>query len=363
MAADKSSNLNPRQQQVMRATVRHYVSTAEPVGSKALLQAFDLNVSAATIRNVMGALERSGFLYQPHTSAGRVPSDSGYRLYVDELIKPSKPTAQRIDRLLSQQLNCQGWSVEALLQEAAQILAHLSGHVALVTLPRFEKMMVKHLQLVQIAVNQVLVVLVLDSYGSESVVVKLPRGTTGVSASEDEDTLDRELQILSNFLTAQLRGRPLSEISRLNWDEVDTAAHHVMALCKAIDDLAQRKRQPQTHILVTGVADVLSQPEFAEQSQLRNLVALLADGREQLWPLMCSDDSSPDLKIWIGAENPLEPMQGCALISASYNRDSMPLGSVGVMGPTRMLYENTIAAVEATSSYLSDIMSGLDVSQ
>ncbi|MBE9065959.1 heat-inducible transcriptional repressor HrcA [Leptolyngbya cf. ectocarpi LEGE 11479] len=363
MAADKSSNLNPRQQKVMRATVRHYVSTAEPVGSKALLQAFDLNVSAATIRNVMGALERSGFLYQPHTSAGRVPSDSGYRLYVDELIKPSKPTAQRIDRLLSQQVNWQGWSVEALLQEAAQILAHLSGHVALVTLPNFDKMVVKHLQLVQISTDQVLVVLVLDSYGSESMVVKLPRGTTGVSASEDEGSLDRELQILSNFLTAQLCGRPLSEISRLNWDEVDTAEHHVMALCEAIDDLAQRKRQPQTHILVTGVADVLSQPEFAEQSQLRNLVALLADGREQLWPLMCSDDSSPALKIWIGAENPLEPMQGCALISAPYNRDSMPLGSVGVMGPTRMLYENTIAAVEATSSYLSDIMSGLDVSQ
>ncbi|MBT9313948.1 heat-inducible transcriptional repressor HrcA [Leptothoe spongobia] len=362
MAVEQSIGLNSRQQQVMRATVRHYVSTAEPVGSKALLEAFDLNVSAATIRNVMGALERSGFLYQPHTSAGRVPSDSGYRLYVDELIKPSKPTAQRIDRLLTQQLNWQGWSVEALLQEAAQILAHLSGYVALVTMPRSENMMVKHLQLVPISTEQVLLVVVLDGYGTESIVVRLPRGTTGVGTTQDDGVLERELQILSNFLTTQLCGRPLSEISSLDWDEVDTAEHHVLALCQAIDDLTQRKRQPQTHILVTGVTDVLNQPEFAEQSQLRNLVALLADGREQLWPLMCSDDSYP-LKIWIGEENPLEPMQGCALISATYNRDSMPLGSVGVMGPTRMLYENTIAAVEATSSYLSEIMSGLDVNQ
>ncbi len=362
MAVDKFRKLNPRQQQVMRATVRHYVSTAEPVGSKSLLEAYDLNVSAATIRNVMGALERAGFLYQPHTSAGRVPSDSGYRLYVDELIKPSKPTAQRIDRLLAQQLNWQGWSVEALLQEAAQILAHLSGYVALVTMPRLENRVVKHLQLVQLAADQVLLVVVLDSYGTESMVVRLPRGTTGVGMAQDQDALDRELQILSNFLTTQLCGRQLSEISSLDWDEVDTAEHHVVTLCQAIDDLARRKRQPQTHILVTGVADVLSQPEFSEQSQLRNLVALLADGREQLWPLMCADDSHP-LKIWIGEENPLEPMQGCALISAAYNRDSRPLGSVGVMGPTRMLYENTIAAVEATSSYLSEIMSGLDVSQ
>jgi heat-inducible transcriptional repressor len=362
MVVDKSKYLNSRQQQVMRATVRHYVSTAEPVGSKALLDGYDLNVSAATIRNVMGALERSGFLYQPHTSAGRVPSDSGYRLYVDELIKPSKPTAQRIDRLLTQQLNWQGWSLEALLQEAAQILAHLSGYVALVTLPKLEKMVVKHLQLVQMSADQVLLVVVLDSYGTESMVVSLPRGTTGSGAAKDEGVLDRELQILSNFLTAQLCGRQLSEISSLDWDEVDTAEHHIVALCQAIDGLARRKRQPQTHILVTGVADVLNQPEFSEQSQLRNLVALLADGREQLWPLMCADDSHP-LKIWIGEENPLEPMQSCALISATYNRDSMPLGSVGVMGPTRMLYENTIAAVEATSSYLSDIISGLEANQ
>lgn len=363
MAAENSTSLNSRQQQVMRATVRHYVSTAEPVGSRALLEAFDLNVSAATIRNVMGALERSGFLYQPHTSAGRVPSDSGYRLYVDKLIKPSKPTAQRIDRLLTQQLKWQGWSVEALLQEAAQVLAHLSGYVALVTMPRLENMMVKHLQLVPIARDQVLLVVVLDGYGTESMVVRLPRGTTGASNPDAEGALDRGLQILSNFLTTQLCGRPLSEISSLDWDEVDTAEHHVLALCQAIDDLQRRKRQqPQPSILVTGVTDVLNQPEFAEQSQLRNLVALLADGREQLWPLICSGDSYP-LKIWIGEENPLEPMQGCTLISATYNRDSTPLGSVGVMGPTRMLYENTIAAVEATSSYLSEIMSGLDVSQ
>ncbi|MEM9264456.1 MAG: heat-inducible transcriptional repressor HrcA [Cyanobacteria bacterium P01_F01_bin.13] len=362
MAVDKSINLNPRQQQVMRATVRHYVSTAEPVGSKSLLEAFDLNVSPATIRNVMGALERSGFLYQPHTSAGRVPSDSGYRLYVDELIEPSKPTAQRIDRLLTQNLNWQGWSVEALLQEAAQILAHLSGYIALVTMPRLENMVVKHLQLLPVDVDQVLLVVVLDSYGTESILVQLPRGTTGTSTSQDQGAIERELQILSNFLTTQLRGQPLSEISSLDWDEVKTAEHRVLALYQAIDDLAQRKRQPQTHILVTGVADVLSQPEFAEQSQLRNLVALLAEGREQLWPLICSDNGYP-LKIWIGEENPLEPMQGCALISATYHRDSTPLGSVGVMGPTRMLYENTIAAVEATSSYLSDVMSGLDVSQ
>ncbi len=358
MAVDRPTNLNSRRQQVMRALVRHYVSTAEPVGSKSLLAAYKLNVSSATVRNVMGSLERDGLLYQPHTSAGRVPSDSGYRLYVDELIEPSQPTARRTDRMLTERLQWQGWSVEALLREAAHILAHLSGYIALVTLPRLERMVVKHLQLVSVTADQVLLILVLDSYGAESILLQLPRGTAG-TAGDSSDDLSRELQILSNFLTTQLQGRPLAEISDLNWNEVDTPEDRVRVLCQAIDDLSQRQRYSRTHIMITGVADVLNQPEFAEHRQVRNLVSLLEDGQDQLWPLISADGSKP-LKIWIGEENPLEPMQSCALVTATYSRDETPLGRIGVMGPTRMLYEDSIAAVEATSNYLSDMMSALD---
>ncbi|NEQ33935.1 MAG: heat-inducible transcriptional repressor HrcA, partial [Leptolyngbya sp. SIO4C5] len=141
--------LNTRQQQILWATIRRYVETAEPVGSKSLAKEYDLKVSSATIRNAMGFLEKSGLLYQPHTSAGRIPSDSGYRIYVDELIQPSGKIGRQVDRLLRSQLDWEGWSLEALLHGAAQILSTLSGYVTLITLPNTHQAVLRHLQLVQ----------------------------------------------------------------------------------------------------------------------------------------------------------------------------------------------------------------------
>ena len=350
------TQLNARQQKVLWATIRHYVSTAEPVGSKALIEAYGLKVSSATVRNTMGVLERSGLLYQPHTSAGRIPSDSGYRLYVDRLIQPSRPIARQVDQALTTQLDWQGTSFESVLREAAKILATLSGYVALVTMPTLDATCLRHVRLVQVANRQVLLIVVLDGNSTESVLIRLPEAE--VSAVEPTQ-LDHELQILSNFLTAQLCGQSLSAIASLNWDELDIAfQHYATTLQTAMVDLSQRLRQAQ--IAISGLADVMSQPEFSERDQVRNLVSLLEDGSTQLTPLFHMEpdlvgDASP-LQIWIGSENPLAPMQTCALISATYGGEDMPRGNVGVLGPTRMLYENAIAAVEATANYLTDAM-------
>ncbi|MEL6248058.1 MAG: heat-inducible transcriptional repressor HrcA [Cyanobacteria bacterium J06627_15] len=349
------TQLNARQQKVLWATIRQYVSTAEPVGSKALIEAYGLQVSSATVRNVMGVLERSGLLYQPHTSAGRVPSDSGYRIYVDKLIRPAKPVAKRVDRALTRQIDWDGSNLEGLLREAAKILATLSGYVALVTMPTVEAIRLRHVQLVQVAGNQILLVVVLDSNTTESVLIRLPNwvGTDGGNLAD----LDHDLQILSNFLTEQLRGQTLSAIAQLSWDELDAAFQcYAIALESAMVDLSHRLQQAQ--IAISGLAEVMSHPEFSKREQVRNLVALLEDGQTQLSPLLQTDpdiaaEASP-LQIWIGSENPLAPMQRCALISSTYGREDTLLGSVGVLGPTRMLYENAIAAVEATANYLSE---------
>ncbi|MEO0457197.1 MAG: heat-inducible transcriptional repressor HrcA [Cyanobacteria bacterium P01_A01_bin.114] len=356
---EKSVRLSARQQKVLWATVRHYVDTAEPVGSKALVESYGLKISSATVRSVMGMLERSGLLFQPHTSAGRVPSDSGYRIYVDELIEPSKPIARQIDRTLNSRLDWESRSVEGLLRESAQVLAALSGYIALVTLPTAEAAKLRHLQLVSVAGDQILLVVLLDSYNTESIVVQLPQ-TVGAAnnASVSEGALARELQILSNFLTAQLCGKPLSAIAQLNWQDLDQAfQQYTETLQTAMEDLARRTQGGQTQILISGLADALSQPEFAERQQIRNLVSLLEDGKEQLWPLIFQGDPNSQLKIWIGSENPLKPMQTCALISSPYTNGRSSLGSVGVLGPTRMLYENAIAAVESAAAYLSGALS------
>jgi heat-inducible transcriptional repressor len=353
--------LNPRQQQVFGATVRYYIATAKPVGSEALLEEFNPRVSSATIRNAMGYLEKAGLLYQPHTSAGRVPSDSGYRLYVDQLVTPSDTLARQVAQTLSEQLNWEELSLEALLRGAAQILSTLSGYIALVTLPQSSTAQLKHLQLVQLDPMRLMVIVVLDTYETQSTLVDLPRTE---DEETDSDRLDRELQILSNFLNSELRGKTLSEIATLDWTELGREFDRYATLLQtSLLELNQRRRfSLSTQILINGVAEVLKrQPEFSELQQVQPIVHLLESEQDQLWSLIFEsaefDGTGKRVTVRIGAENPLEPMRSCALVSATYQRGSVPVGSVGMLGPTRMVYENAIAMVEAAADYLSEAIS------
>ncbi|MEP0858345.1 heat-inducible transcriptional repressor HrcA [Trichocoleus sp. DQ-U1] len=361
-------SLTDRQQRILWATVRHYIATAEPVGSKALVDEYNLCVSPATIRNAMGVLEKAGLLYQPHTSAGRVPSDSGYRIYVDQLIKPSEALGRQVEQLFTNRLSLEHQSFETVLRGAAQILATLSGYITLITMPQTRTNRLRHLQLVQLDPGRVMLIVVTDSYETTSVLMELP-----LSESEDEqpdaEIVDRELQILSNFLNSHLRGRSLSELATLDWSELDREfQRYVDSLRNLLSDLIRRTSQPATtQIMVRGVAEVLRQPEFSELQQVQTLIHLLEEEQDQLWPLIfewprpdvtaISDVTSGSrVTVRIGSENPLEPMRTCTLISATYQQGSVPVGSVGVLGPTRMVYENAIALVEAAADYLSEAL-------
>jgi len=354
-------HLTDRQQQVLWATVRHYIATAAPVGSKALVDEYNLSVSPATIRNAMGVLEKAGLLYQPHTSAGRVPSDSGYRIYVDQLITPSLPLARQVEQLLQDRLQQKNWSLEALLQGAAQILATISGYITLITMPQTRTNQLRHLQLVQIETGRVMLIVVTEHYETQSVLMQLPQ--TEDSAQVDQEILDRELQILSNFLNSQLRGRSLSEIACLDWTQVDREFQQYAEFLKNLLAEVILRFQPSagTQILIRGVSEVLRQPEFSELQQVQTLIHLLEEEQEQLWPLIFESPASKQLgkrvTVLIGAKNTLEPIRTCTLISATYRQGAMPVGSVGVLGPTRMVYENAIAVVEAAADYLSEALS------
>lgn len=356
--------LNNRQQQVLSATVRQYIVTARPVGSEALVDEFNPRVSSATIRNVMGYLEREGLLYQPHTSAGRVPSDSGYRVYVDQLMIPSEEAARQVDRVLAQQLDVEGWSLEAVLHGAAQILSTLSGYIALVTMPQATVAQVRHLQLVQIDPGRLMLIVVLDSYKTQSVVVDLPKALAdSAQVPQDPELLERELQILSNFLNEHLRGRSLSDVASLDWSELGREfEQYANVLRGSLADLERRTQSPvSTQIFISGVAEVLRRhPEFSELHQVQTILHVLEAEQDQLWPLIFEADSDGGdrrVMIRIGSENPLEPMRGCTLISTTYHRGSVPVGSLGMLGPTRMMYENAIALLETTADYLSDTLS------
>ncbi len=354
-------NLTNRQQQVLWATIRHYIATAEPVGSEALVKEYNLSVSSATIRNAMSVLEKSGLLFQPHTSAGRVPSDSGYRIYVDRLITPSNELTVQVEQLLTDRLNREDWSLEALLRGAAQILATVSGYVALITMPLTNTTQLRHIQLVPIDPGRVMLIVVTDSYETQSIVMDLPASADAEEV--DAELLERELQILSNFLNDQLRGQAISQLSILDWGELGQEFERYADFLRAVKAELTRRSQAAspTQIMVTGLAEVLRQPEFSELQQVQTIVHLLEEEQHQLLPLIFeqTESSQPGrrVSIRIGSENPLEPMRTCTLISTTYHRGNTPVGSVGMLGPTRMVYENAIALVEAAADYLSETLS------
>ncbi len=353
--------LTSRQQQVLWATVRHYIATAEPVGSEALVKEYNLSVSSATIRNAMGVLEKVGLLYQPHPSAGRVPSDSGYRIYVDQLITPANSLTPQIEQMLSDRLNLEDHSLEAMIRGAAQILATVSGYIALVTMPQTYTTRLHHIQLVMVDPNRVMLIFVTDDYESRSALMELPKLPEGVEP--DPELLERELQLLSNFLNSHLRGKAIAELATLDWGELDREfQRYGDFLTTVLAELSRRSQLPaSTQMMVNGLSEVMLQPEFAAVQQIQTIVHLLEDEQDQLLPLIFEpasyEQSGKRMIIRIGAENPLEPMRYCTLISSTYCKGSTPVGSVGVLGPTRMMYENAIALVEATADCLSDALS------
>jgi heat-inducible transcriptional repressor len=358
------SRLTERQQQILKATVHRYIATAEPVGSKTLAETYQLAVSSATIRNIMAVLEKSGLLFQPHTSAGRIPSDFGYRIYVNDLLTPDPSHSLQIEQLLIERLNPGGWSLEAVLRGAAQILSVLSGYITLITLPQATTSAIRWLQLVRVAQHKLMLIVLTDNYQTQSALMDLPVSATPTEAQTDE-MIDRELQVLANFLNHHLQGHPLTDLTHLDWQLLDQEFQgYSSLLCRLLSDLAQRSHAPSApQMLIGGVSQLFNQPEFAEPQQLQTLLSLLEGQQDQIWPLLGATAmtrtetvTQPRVKVWIGSENPLEPMRSCALVSSSYQLGESAVGSVGVLGPTRMTYDKVIPLVEATAEYLSDTL-------
>ena len=348
------SDLSQRHQNILKATIKHYIATAEPVASKTLAQQYDFNVSSATIRSVMGRLEEAGLLYQPHTSAGRVPSDSGYRTYVDRLIVPDEKIDKAIQTILQQELQVAKASFEALLQRAAKILATLSGYIALITFPQNLNSTLRHLQLVKVTSDRVMLIVVTDCYQTQSILIESPLQEDEAS----ELSIDRELELLSNFLNRELTGRSLTEIAALDWTEIDREfAQYTDFLDLLLNQLKSLQASNYSPIIIQGTAELLRQPEFSQLEQVQTLLSLLEE-QERLSPVIFTLPESADflkrVSVKIGMENSLEPMRTCTLVSANYYQDDLPVGSVGILGPKRMLYENAIALVENTANYLSN---------
>lgn len=342
--------LTERQQQVLQATVEHYVATGEPVGSRTLMTQYRIPASPATIRQAMGRLEQAGLLYQPHTSAGRIPSDLGYRRYVDWLlhrgetvpppwVEPALPTG--VEHL------------EGVLRQAAQLLSQLSGSIILVTRPQPRSARLRHLRLVALG-ERVALMVVLEGERVESTLLDWVPPT--------QVEVDSALEMVGQFLNYHLQGRALREIASLDWATLEREfASYGDWLRTLMPPLTQQlhdwgRPTTSTPLVISGVAAALRQPEFQQSGQVQPVMQVLETEQERLGALLW-DEQEP-VRVIIGQENPLESMHICSLVSTMYLQDRVPAGAVAILGPKRMAYGRMIALVQAGATYVSQSLGG-----
>ncbi|HEY9722425.1 MAG TPA: heat-inducible transcriptional repressor HrcA [Oscillatoriaceae cyanobacterium] len=337
--------LTARQQQILRALIEDYVSTAEPVGSRALAKKFNLGISPATLRNEMADLEEEGLVRQPHTSAGRVPSDAGYRMFVNELMQRQTALPESELRML-ERLQLHARDLNDILQQTAKLTALLTHCTAIVRAPKLRATRIQYLQLLPLSETDLMLVVLTDQGATLSQLVRLP-------SRLDEN----EVMQLTNFLNAHLRNAPLdlltSQLLEAMLSEMRAYEAVIRVLWKRLDEA----QGPDERIFIGNASFLAQQPEFEEASKLRGLLGLLE--REQtIASLMAhlNQHGGVAAQASIGHENPLPDLHECSMVTASYQVGDRIRGEIGVIGPTRLNYSRAMLAVETMARHLSETL-------
>jgi heat-inducible transcriptional repressor len=332
-----------RRLQVLRAIVQDFVSTNDPVGSKALAERHDLGVSPATIRNDMAVLEEQGYITQPHTSAGRVPTDKGYRLFVDRLsaVKPLSVAERRaIERFLDGAVD-----LHDVLARTVRLLAQLTRQVAVVQYPTLSRSAVRHLEVVQVADARLLLVLITDTGRVEQRIVECPVAVDADDVAE-----------LRTLLNSAFSGRKLAEAGNTVPDLIDTAPQHLRALVGALSaTLVETLVEPgEDRLVIGGTANLARSGALDFPGSVRPLLEAL---EEQVVVLRLMSEVDPStVLVRIGEENAHESLVGASVVTVGYGSGDRALGGLGVVGPTRMDYPGNMAAVRAVARYVGQIL-------
>jgi heat-inducible transcriptional repressor len=335
--------LDDRKLAVLRAIVEDYVSTNEPVGSKALADRHNLGVSPATIRNDMAALEEQGYIAQPHTSAGRVPTDKGYRLFVDRLsqIKPLSGAERRaIETFLAGAVD-----LDEIVVRTVRLLAQLTRQVAVVQYPSLTRSSVRHVEIVPLTARRVMLVLITNTGRVEQRVVDLP-----------EDVTDDRIANLRAVLNGCLDGCGLSSVPETVADVPDRLPPEdrqaaVPILSVLLETLVERHEEK---IVFGGTAN-LAAADFSVG--LRDVLEALEE-QVVLIRLMGETHDTSEITVRIGSENPYSGLRGTSIVAAGYGSGDKELARLGVLGPTRMDYPVTMGAVRAVARYVGQILAG-----
>ena len=336
--------LDSRKKAILNAIIRNYQETGEPVGSRTISKLADLSVSPATIRNEMADLEEMGLIVQPHTSAGRIPTDKGYRLYVDELMEGGMnarqlPAAAREDLLIKRVDR-----VEELLMQMAKILAASTKYATMVTGPTYAANKLKFIQLSPMESGKLLGVIVLTGNVVRNNIFDI-----------GQDLTDDELLQLNFILNNNLNGLCMEEINLGIITKIkEEAGTHADIASKVLDAIAQAiEAEGSPKVYTSGAPNIFKYPELSSGDTASEIITTLEE-KEGLRPVFTQTESDGDIKVYIGDEVPVDSMKDCSVVTANYELPNGMKGKIGIIGPKRMKYEKVVGVIKDTMSRIED---------
>ena len=338
--------LDERKTKILKAIIRTYMETGEPVGSRTISKYTDLNVSSATIRNEMSDLTEMGYIVQPHTSAGRIPSDKGYRLYVDELMKEKEAEIAEIRDLMIEKTD----QMDKVLKKVAKVLASNTNYAAMVWVPQYSGSRIKFIQLSRVNPDQLVAVVVSDHNVVRNQIIQL-----------EEEMDDQTILKLNLLLNTNLNGLPIQDINlgmiaRLK----EQAGMHSAVVATVLDAVAGMIQvdEEDMEIYTSGATNIFKYPELADTAKASELISTFEEKKE-LADLVKEHMAGTDetgISVYIGDEMPIRTMKDCSVVTATYELGQGMHGTIGIIGPKRMDYENVVDSLKALKDQLDQLV-------
>ena len=337
--------LNERKTKILHAIIKNYLETGEPVGSRTISKYTDLNLSSATIRNEMADLEELGYIMQPHTSAGRIPSDKGYRWYVDMLMSQKE---QEITEIKGQMLE-KADKMEELLKQVAKVLANNTNYATMISTPTYNGNKLKFIQLSQVDDHQLIVVIVMEGNIVKNQIVTL-----------DEPLSNEALLKLNMLLNTSLNGTSLEQINlgviaRLK----EQAGIHSGLVARVLDAVAATIQvdEDDMEIYTSGATNFFKYPELSDKTKARELISAFEEKQElvDLVKDRMADGENTGVQVYIGDELPIATMKDCSVVTATYELGDGMHGTIGIVGPKRMDYENVVNSLKTLKTELDQV--------
>ena len=336
--------LDDRKYLILQAIIDDYITTAMPVGSRTISRKSGVGYSPATIRNEMSDLEELGYLDQPHTSAGRVPSNKAYRLYVDHLLKTVKLTSDERERI-HEHLMDKSKRVEGVIRSAADVLSDATKYTSVIVAPKLGTLRIKHVQLVPVAEKTALMIIVTSAGIVKDAVIRVPEGL-------DAD----DLYSISRMLTQRLADKPLEAVRQTFAELLREASDNRKLLGVALQVIEQKlESEDQSDIVIGGSSNLLGYPEYADVNKARSFLAVL-ESKDTIRKVL-SRDGGMEITIRIGPENQVPALNDCSIVTASYRVGDHSNSTLGIIGPTRMNYNRVISVLDFMGRALSDLLS------